>query len=447
MGFLTLIEVVAASNAAVGLQDASGSSLDVPRWLYVTTGGATIGVSALLASFVTDRAFIRRVHGWRRDLTADRAPRTAVTVLRAFALVVLGLVVYWGIAGPQVPTVNFAIVFVFVGLRAGLTMATYLLGNVWPALNPWRALTERLPHGFVEYPRRVGRWPAVAGLLALVWVETTTGVTTRPAALAWAIVGYSILTMVGALAFGPRPWFENADPIAVLFRLYGQVALLVRDERGLSLRLPGMRLVEDGVVDGFDDIAFVIALVWELTFSGFVTTTVGVAFVNAFVDVGLPPIAVYLALFLGGYAAFLAAYVAASRVAVRSIATYLTAETLALRFAPSILAIAAGYHLAHYFGFFVSLSPSLAAALVSPFQPPSNPLVLTLPGWFGALGIAFVLMGHFLAVWVTHSAAYDLFPSRLQAIRSQYPFVAVMIAYTAISLWLISLPTASPAYF
>jgi hypothetical protein len=73
-------------------------------------------------------------------------------------------------------------------------------------------------------------------------------------------------------------------------------------------------------------------------------------------------------------------------------------------------------------------------------------VVLTLPAWISALNIAFVLGGHLVAIWVAHSTAYRLFPSRLQAIRSQYPFVAVMIGYTAVSLWLISLPTASPAF-
>ena len=96
--------------------------------------------------------------------------------------------------------------------------------------------------------------------------------------------------------------------------------------------------------------------------------------------------------------------------------------------------------------FFLSLSPSLAAVLATPLAAPTNPIVLTLPAWGSALNIVFVLGGHLVAIWVAHSIAYRLFPSRLQAIRSQYPFVFVMIGYTAASLWLISLPTASPAF-
>ena len=444
---VAFVGTVAASNAAVGLSGASSQSLSVPRWLYVATGGAVIGASALLASFVTDRRFIASIHTWRRALTDGRSLRRAARVLLALAgVVLLPLAVYRGFTGPQVPTVNFALVLVFAGMRAGFTMATYLFGNAWPLLNPWRTVAERLPNGFVAYPERLGRWPAVAGLLALVWVETTTGVTSVPATLATALAGYSVLTVAGAVLVGPDTWFERVDPLSVFFAFYGRVAPFTWTDDGLDLRLPGMGLVEDRFVDGMDDVAFVVALVWELTFSGFVTTTAGVSTIEILAGLGLPPLSVYLGLYLGGFAAFVGLYVLAAKLAADYLRTYRTTRELAVRFAPPLLAIAAGYHLAHYFAFFVSLSPSLVAVLGSPFSPPPNPLVLSLPAWFGSLTILFVLAGHLLAIWVAHSTAYELFPSRIQAIRSQYSFVVVMMLYTALSLWLISLPTTPPAF-
>jgi hypothetical protein len=455
VGLALLVRGAAASNAAVGLSDASRDALSVPRWLYVATGGATIGASALLASFVTDRAFVRTVHRWHRVLAGvGTLRRPLVFAVQALGLVLLALVVYRGLTGPQVPTVNLAVVVVFAGIRAGLTMAVYLVGNLWPALNPWRTVAARLPNGPVDYPTRLGRWPALVGLLALVWLETTTGVTKRPELLAWGVVGYSVVTLAGAAAVGAEQWFRNVDPVSVVFRFYGRAAPFTWDEGGLRLSAPGMRLVgSDGYEDdsgdlvrGLDDVAVAVALVWELTYSGFVTTNRGAAFVTALVDVGLPALLVYAALFVLGFAAFYSAYLLAARVAVRRVRTYREARELAVRFAPSLLAIAAGYHLAHYFGFFVSLSPSLLAVLASPLSAPANPLVLTLPGWFGLLNVGFVLGGHLLAIWVAHSTAYRLFPSRLQAIRSQYPFVAVMMTYTAVSLWLISLPTQAPPF-
>ena len=444
---VAFVGTVTASNAAVGLDGASQESLNIPRWLYVATGGAVIGASGLLASFVTDRRFIESIHSWRRSLADGQSVRRGGRlVLSALGLLLLSLTVFRGFTGPQVPTVNFAIVLAFAGMRAGFTMVTYLFGNVWPALNPWRTVARRLPNGFVSYPERFGRWPAVAGLLTLVWVETASGVTRLPSSLATALVVYSVLTVAGAVVFGPDDWFDSVDPVSVFFAFYGRVAPFTWTKEGLHFHLPGMRLVEDRFVDGIDDVAFVIALVWELTFSGFVTTTSGASFVEGLAGLGLPPLLIYVVTYLGGFAAFLGFYVFAARFAADYLRTYRTTRELAVRFAPPLLAIAAGYHLAHYFGFFISLSPSLVAVLGSPLTPPSNPLVLSLPAWFGSLNILFVLLGHLVAIWVAHSIAYGLFPSRLQAIRSQYSFVVVMMLYTALSLWLISLPTTSPPF-
>ncbi|WP_148414222.1 hypothetical protein [Haloferax sp. KTX1] len=444
-----LADPAAASNAAVGLAGASQDNLAVPRWLYLATGGATVGASALLASFVTDRRFIERVHLWRTGPEAGvsdgllRALRVAGGVL---GLAVLALVVYLGYTGPQIPTVSFAVIVVFAGLRAGYTMLSYLVADTWRALNPWRTVVSAVPNGFVAYPERLGRWPAVAGILALVWVETATAVTTRPSVLATALVAYSVVTLVGAVVVGADAWFDKVDPVSVFLHFYGRVAPVRLDGDGLSFRLPGMRLVTDDDLTDLGDVAVAVVLVWELTFSGFVTTEQGAAAVRSLVGVGLPPLLVYGLLYLGGFGVFLGLYVLAARVTARRIDTFETPLDLAVKFAPPLLVIAAGYHLAHYFGFFVSLSPMLVHALSSPLSSPANPVVLTLPAWFGGLNVGFVLLGHLLAVWVAHSQAYRTFPSRLQAVRSQFPFVAVMILYTILSLWLISLPTASPPF-
>ncbi|MFC7127905.1 hypothetical protein [Haloferax chudinovii] len=444
-----LADPAAASNAAVGLAGASQDNLAVPRWLYLATGGATVGASALLASFVTDRRFIERVHLWQTGPEAGvsdgvlGALRVTGGVL---GLAVLALAVYLGYAGPQVPTVSFTVIVVFAGLRAGYTMLSYLVADTWRALNPWRTVVSAVPNGFVTYPERLGRWPAVAGILVLVWVETATAVTTRPSVLATALVAYSVVTLAGAVVVGVDAWFDNADPVSVFLHFYGRVAPVRLDDDGLSFRLPGMRLVTDDDLTDLGDVAVAVVLVWELTFSGFVTTEQGAAAVRWLAGVGLPPLLVYGLLYLGGFGVFLGLYVLAARVTARRIDTFETPLDLAVTFAPSLLAIAAGYHLAHYFGFLVSLSPMLVHALSSPLSSPANPVVLTLPAWFGGLNVGFVLLGHLLAVWVAHSQAYRTFPSRLQAVRSQFPFVAVMVLYTILSLWLISLPTASPPF-
>lgn len=448
------VETVAAAN---GLTLAKGQpeTLAVPQWLYLATGGATIGASALLASFVTDRAFITYIHDWHYPLPSiDSWWRTVVWIGRGLGLTALVLAVYLGFVGPALPTASFTILVTFVGARAALPVIAYLIGNVWPVLNPWRTISSVLPSGFCAYPTALQRWPAVIGLLALVWIEVIFPVSTVPTVLTTAILGYSAVTITGAVLFGPDDWFENADPLAVLFRLFGAVAPVQRQNGRFRVQLPGSDLNDPDLISDESDVAFIIALIWELTYSGFITTSVGAATITAIVrsaavgllDTGIRAVLVYTVLFIGGYAVFFAAYWYAGRLTSRRLQTYVTAHTITLRFAPPLLAIAAGYHLAHYIGLFVSLSPAFLMAIASPLTPPANPLVLALPSWFRSLDIAFVLIGHLLAIWTAHATAYDLFPSRIDAIRSQYLFVAVMIGYTVISLWILSLPSALLAY-
>ncbi|WP_336345782.1 hypothetical protein [Halalkalicoccus ordinarius] len=441
-----LSDAAGASNVATGLQD-EGRDLQVPTWLYLFTGGAAVGASALLAMFVTDRRWVDRLHRESYEVSIRSATMRRLRIATgALAVALLGLIVYTGFTGPRLANANLAVLVVFVGGRAGLVMVAYLLANPWPAIDPWRTLARVLPSGVVEYPERFGIWPAVCGLLVVLWVEIVVPVNTAPTVLAIAALAYGVYTLAGAVVFSPRTWFTYCDPVSVLFRFFGAVAPIQRTSEGFEVVLPGARLRDAGPIEGLDGVAFVLLLVWELTYSAFIVTPPGIATVETLVGVGLPPLAVYLGLLLAGYGLFLGSYWLATRYAKRLAETYVTAEWLAIRFAPPLLAIAAGYHLAHFFTFFVSLSPSLALALASPLSPPLPPLTLVLPVWFGLLDVAFILAGHLLAVWAAHAISFDVFPGRLQAIRSQYPFVAVMVLYTMASLWLVSMPTADAAF-
>lgn len=452
---VSLIAGIAAAGNGMTLSKQSRDAVAVPTWLYLATGAAAIGASGLLAGFITDRAFIRSVHEW--SLSGPTIPsgwRVLTRFGQAIGVIVLGLVIYIGLTGPQLPAASLTVLLTFVVVRAALPMVTYLGGNLWPMVNPWRVLVSPVPTGYIQYPERLHRWPAVAGLLIIVWVEVLFPLSTVPRVLAMAIIGYTLYTVSGALLFGPDPWFENADPLSVLFRLFGAVGPLQGGDHTLSLTFPGNKLVDAELFTHKSDVAFVIALIWELTYSGFITNSMGAATIETAVtltDGGFLPAQarasiVYTGLFLGGYLIFVAAYWSASVLSRRFTGTYLTTRRIAMRFGPALLAIAAGYHMAHYIGLVVSLSPALGMVMSSPLAPPANPLTLAVPGWFDALDIVFVLVGHVFAIWAAHAIAYDVFASRLVAIRSQYPFIVVMIGYTVISLWILSLPGATPPY-
>ena len=446
VGTVSLV-LAAGTVAAHGGSLAGGGreSITVPTWLFLSTGGAAVGASFLLASFVTDRAFIERIHDWGTPLTVSdsRLPGLAARLVGLAGFVTVLVV---GFLGPTTPQTNLAILLVWVGWWAGLAMTTYLVGNTWRALNPLDTIALALPTLDRRYPDRAGAWPSVVGLLALIWLEVVSPLADEPRLLATAVVGYSVLTLAGAVVFGRETWFAEADPVERVFRYYGRVAPIGYGEYGLRLRLPGMDLSTPRLVDGRDEVAFVVALLWGTTFDGLVTTPAWADLTAPLVEAGLPAQVLYPLALAVGFGLFLGAYWGAVRLSRQTAETYLDESTLAERFAPPLLAIAAGYHLAHYLGYFLVLAPALWVALLSPLSDPGAVPVYEPPGWFGGVGVAAVVAGHLVAIWVAHAAAYDTFPSRLQAVRSQYPFIAVMVFYTMTSLWVVSRPEVPLPY-
>jgi hypothetical protein len=447
-----ILAALVVLTATVGLAAAHSGSLRgatrdpvaVPTWLFLLTGGGVVGVSFLLASFVTDRRLVDAVHSWRRPLPTPG--RTLRGLASGVSLVVLAATLYVGVTGPQTGVRNLAVLVVWVGWWGGYVASTYLLGNSWPVVGPFRTVAERLPTVSRSYPERLGAWPSVAGLLLLVWIEVATPLADDPQLLAAVVAAYAVVTLSGAVLVGPDRWFASVDPLARAFHLYGRLAPVVVEEGRIHLRLPGGALPET-VLDGRDDVAFVVTLLFVTTYDGVVATGPWANGIRAVVEAGVPALLAYFGAYLVGAGVFYLAYRTAARIGRRRADTYLTTGELARRFAPSLLPIAAGYHLAHNLGQLLVLGPTLLAVAAAPLSPPpSPPQLVGLPAWFGGLELACVLLGHLLAVWVAHAIAYDLFPSRLQAVRSQYGVTAVMICYTMLSLWIVAEPYVAPPF-
>ncbi|MBT5414748.1 MAG: hypothetical protein HOK81_09120, partial [Rhodospirillaceae bacterium] len=58
--------------------------------------------------------------------------------------------------------------------------------------------------------------------------------------------------------------------------------------------------------------------------------------------------------------------------------------------------------------------------------------------WYTA--IVAVVTGHAVAVWLAHAAALRLYVAPATALRSQLPLLALMVGYTATSLWILAQP-------
>jgi hypothetical protein len=445
---LGLLAVVAQPAAAhTGALGGTLTSVPIPFWLVVLTGGGIIGASFLFTSFATDHEFIQEINDSGLAVPSpDTVVRLVVAAARTVGVAVLGVLVVVGLTGPPDPTKNLAVLAIWAGWWAGYTATVYLVGNTWGVVNPWRALSSHLPRfAHRDWPTRWSGWPAALGLLGLVWLEVVAPVATVPSLLAGIVLAYSVVTLAGAGVYGDV-WFREVDPVSRVFRTYGWIAPLRWTDDGLSVSLPGSSLVSrlDEATDG--DVVFVVALLWVTSYDGLVSTAAHASFVRGAVDLGIPPLAVYLASALSGFVVFLGVYRRAAAWARRTAGSYVAAEVIERRFVCSLVPIAAGYHLAHFLGYYLTFSPSLLTVATAPFDPPAVVPYAVLPGWFGGLQLAFVVLGHLLAIWVAHAIAFETFTGRLQPIRSQYPFALVMVFYTMISMWLVAQPYTPPPF-
>ncbi len=444
-----VVAVAVASFAEPAMAHAMGLSGqdagDAPFWFVMVTGGGVVGGSFLFATLLTDHEAIQMVNAWRLRVPVDGRLRRAVVAVAGLVSVaaLVGILVV-AFAGPEFGRSNAAVLLVWAGWWAGYTISVYLLADSWPLVDPWRRLADVLPQLERPYPERFGSWPAVAGLLGLVWLEVVSPVSENPRLLGAIIAGYTVVTLAGAVAFGREAWFGHVDPIAHVFRFFGRIAPIQRTDAGFAVGLPASSLARPSE-PAEDETAFIVALLWATTYDGLVSTGPWAQSAEFLVGLGVPPLALYVGLLVAGYALFLAVYRIASRRARESADSLVSADYVARWFAPALLPIAAGYHVAHFLGYFLQLSEQLLRTVAAPLSL-MTPSLVSLPGWFASLQLVFVVAGHLFAIWVAHALSFELFPGRLQPIRSQYPFTFVMIFYTMTSMWIIAQPYTPPPY-
>ncbi|NHX37881.1 MULTISPECIES: hypothetical protein [Halolamina] len=438
----TLFAAPARAHGGPGI---TAGEVDAPTWLFLLTGVAVVAVSLLLTSVVTDRALLAAYHD--RPLSVPAGPairRWGGRVGGAVGLLGLAGVLAGGLLGPPEAARNLAVLLVWVLWWVGLTASTYLLGNGWPAVDPFGRLATVLPTAErFSLPDWAGRWPAVAGLLLLVWLEIVTAVSADPRQLTAVVAAYLAATLAGTLLFGRESWRRQIDPIGGVFELFGRVAPIQRTDDGLVLVAAGAALSrpDADATTRASEVGFVLALLWVTAFDGFVATPGWQSLAAPIVRAGLPAALTYFAAMLGGYALLFGAYWLASGGVRRTGQTYLSTSRIAAAFAPALVPLAAGYHFAHYLPYLLTQLPAAVVVASNPLSPPGAPPVLGLPGWVGWIAPLAVLTGHLLAVWTAHSRAVELFSGRERSIRSQFPYVVVMVLYSIAALWLLAQPT------
>ena len=441
--------------------------LPVPGWLFLYGAAVVLIVSFVALGTLWKRPLLER-HADGRPLPpwAQRillGPELRL-VLGAVSLALLVLVFAAALVGEDSVATNVSPTFVYVVFWLVRDPVVVLLGNVWRALNPWRALVDGIAwlaaraappwRPPLAYDERVGVWPATILLFAFATLELAYPHASNPRTLAAAIAIYSWVTWLGAALYG-RAWFDRGEAFTIYFGLLARLApfaVRTRDEeRVVVVQPPLTGLTRTERRPGL--VAFLAVMLGSVAFDGFSRTSfwqerlfaIESSFpigqqrradlaVTAFNTLGLLGMVALVAL------VYLTA-VEAARVAGRA------RESLAADFAASLVPIALAYAVAHYFSLLVLQGQAMRRLVSDPFGygwdvfgtanfQPRLDLLAPNTIWYAQVGT--LVVGHVLGLVLAHDRAIVLFRSSRVALRTQYAMLVLMVAYTVGGLWLLS---------
>ncbi|MGH4021792.1 MAG: hypothetical protein ACRDT0_21670 [Pseudonocardiaceae bacterium] len=357
-------------------------------------------------------------------------------LLRGMTLVVTVAVCAIGFLGVQNTALNLAPWAFYVTFWVGVVPASLLLGPVWRVLNPLRLLHAVLAavmridpdRGRAALPDAVGYWPAVASLAAFAWFELVYPSRTEPAQVAGFVLGYAVVHTAAALIYGRR-WFDRGDGFEVYSTLLGSLAPLGRRADGrLVLRNPLNGL--DAVRQAPGLVGVVVVLVGSTAYDGLSRA----AWWHGGVPVGTvkSTLALTSSVLLIGVVYLLATWrldAPADREADGPVPS---------AFAHTIVPIAAGYAIAHYFSLLLFDGQQVLILASDPFGDGSDLLgtagrsidyTVVSTATIALVQVAAIVMGHLVAAVSAHDRAVRLYPPRA-ALRTQYPLLAAMVGLT-----------------
>jgi hypothetical protein len=425
------------------------ADLPVPVWLF-----------AYSAAFALLISFAALVILWPRPrLAAAALGRTAPGVLdvagqvlgavaQAVALALFALTLTAGWFGADSTARNLAPTAFYVVFWVGMQVVSAVLGDVWRRINPlWTIAAgfDRIAGRDAESDTSSGvfstHWPAAIGLSAFLWLELAYHDPGAPSAVGLFLSVHTAVVLAGANRFGAG-WVRVGDGFAVLFSLLGALAPLHRDGGGrLRLRWPGAGLAAVEIRPG--TLGVVLVLLGGTAFDGFSRTDLwgdqvdgrrgwDLTLVNT---VGLLLIVATVAV----------VFLAACRLVAVLAGDDDRSPDQARRWAPSLIPIVLAYSVAHYFSLLVFEGQSFMALLSDPLGRGWDVLgtaadtidySVVSPNQIAYVQVAAIVIGHVGGVVAAHDRAVELHPPRT-AVRSQYPMLAAMVAYTVGGLLLL----------
>ncbi len=457
-----LLAPATASGHGLG----SRADLPIPAWLFGWAAALVLIVSFVALAVLWTRPRLEW-DTWRplpAGLGRVLASRPVEIVCGLVGVALLLLTIWSGAAGTQTTTDNFAPTFVYVIFWVGLVPLSVVFGDVFRAFNPWRAAGraiawasskaagERL-EAPLSYPERLGRWPAVIGLLAFTWLELAAQDGDTPRNVAIATLVYSVVTGVGMGVYGVEPWTRRAEAFSVYFNLFSRISPVERrgDEVGVRRPLSGLSRVD---LSPPGSVVLLAVMIGGVSFDGASEGPVWAAVIpgltKALTGLGLGPGSAAEFASTIGLLATVAIVLGLYRLGVagaRSVGGGFDGRRLAQGFAHSLVPIALVYVLAHYLTLLLFQGQAIAPLAADPLGQGSGglgsasaaidyALIGATAVWY--IQVVMIVVGHIAALSLAHDRALVLYDRPQLAVRSQYWMLAVMVAFTSIALWLLA---------
>ena len=476
--------------------------LPIPLGYFLIGAGAAVALSFIVVGMFLgpgggDSRYLRYNLLAAPALGRVLSSRWLRHAVRAVALAVFVIVLSAALFGTGRPLENIAPTFVWIIWWVGMGYIAALAGNLWALVNPWKTVFEWVQGmmgedgpdeetALFDYPEGWGVWPAVVLFFAFAWVENVYADASRPFNLGVLILAYSTITWAGMLAFGKHRWLRHGEVFSVLFSLFARFSpteVRVSDEavcdscdsgcgggecvdcyecfelaepgqRELNLRPYAVGLTGIGQVSPAT-MVFVVAALATVTFDGIVETPRWVSFQTQLYGVaealfGTNALEAIDTLGLLMVPAVLLALYLVVCLAVRGLAVERVPLTqIAGAFVFSLVPIALAYNIAHFLSLLLINGQLIIPLASDPFgagwnllgttdYEPNTTIVGAKFVWF--LSVAVIVVGHIASVYAAHVIALRRLGDRRAALRSQYPMLALMVGYTAISLWILAQP-------
>jgi hypothetical protein len=344
------------------------------------------------------------------------------------------LVVVAAFAGPADTPHNIAPWVFYVTFWVGLVPASLLLGPVWRVLNPLRLLHAGLSRVAPPAPGTArlpawGVWPGAVSLAAFLWLELVYPGRSQPGTVGAFLVGYAVVHLALALWFG-EGWFSAGDGFEVYSALIARLSPWGRRNDGrLVLRNPLAGALSTPDVPGLA--AVVLVLLGSTAFDGLSRTVFWQSGPGASNSVlagtlgMLVMIALVTALYLFG--TWLSGRMAGQPFRVQP-----------GRYAATVVPIALGYTVAHYFSLFVLDGQTTWILASNPFGSRGVDLFGTYRNVvdlsavsstaIALVQVGAIITGHVLGVTLAHERA--LLSARRARASDQLPLVLVMVLFT-----------------